>query len=145
DEHWDKAENAIIEAAAEKGVKTKVEYGEAAFYGPKLERMAEDALGRERHLGALQVDDNLRERVELECIGADNHEHRTVTLHGGPFGSMERFIAVLLEHCAGEFPIWLSSEQYTILTISEKYNDYAQKVLKELIFSDIRGFVDLRN
>lgn len=145
DENWEKAENAIIEAAAEKGLITKVEYGEAAFYGPKLDFMVEDALGREWQLGTIQVDYNLPERFELEYIGADNKKHRPVMLHRAPFGSMERFIAVLLEHCAGEFPIWLSSEQYTILTISEKYNDYAQKVLKELNFSDIRGFVDLRN
>jgi len=145
DENWEKAESAIIEAAAEKGLNTTVEYGEAAFYGPKLDFMVEDALGREWQLGTIQVDYNLPERFELEYIGADDKKHRPVMLHRAPFGSMERFIAVLLEHCAGEFPIWLSSEQYSILTISEKYNDYAEKVLKELNNSDIRGFVDLRN
>ena len=145
DENWEKAEQAIQEAAEEKGLNTKVEYGEAAFYGPKLDFMVEDALGREWQLGTIQVDYNLPERFELEYVGADNQKHRPVMIHRAPFGSMERFVAVLLEHCAGDFPIWLTSEQYAILPISEKFNDYAQKVSKVLNNYDIRGFVDDRN
>jgi threonyl-tRNA synthetase len=145
DENWEKAESAIQEAAAEKNLDTKVEYGEAAFYGPKLDFMVEDALGREWQLGTIQVDYNLPERFELEYVGADNQKHRPVMIHRAPFGSMERFVAVLLEHCAGDFPIWLTSEQYAILPISEKFNDYAQKVSKVLNNYDIRGFVDDRN
>lgn len=145
DENWEKAENAIQEAAAEKGLNTVVEYGEAAFYGPKLDFMVEDALGREWQLGTIQVDYNLPERFELEYVGSDNQKHRPVMIHRAPFGSMERFVAVLLEHCAGEFPLWLTSDQYAILPISEKYNDYAQKLLELLNNSDIRGFVDDRN
>lgn len=145
DENWEKAERAIQEAAEEKGLNTKVEYGEAAFYGPKLDFMVEDALGREWQLGTIQVDYNLPERFELEYVGADNQKHRPVMIHRAPFGSMERFVAVLLEHCAGDFPLWLSSEQYAILPISEKFNDYAQKVSKVLNNYDIRGFVDDRN
>jgi threonyl-tRNA synthetase len=145
DENWEKAENAIQEAVSEKGLKTVVEYGEAAFYGPKLDFMVEDALGREWQLGTIQVDYNLPERFELEYIGSDNQKHRPVMIHRAPFGSMERFVAVLLEHCAGDFPLWLSSEQYAILPISEKFNDYAQKVSKVLNNYDIRGFVDDRN
>ena len=145
DENWDKAEQAIQEAAAEKELNTKVEYGEAAFYGPKLDFMVEDALGREWQLGTIQVDYNLPERFELEYVGADNQKHRPVMIHRAPFGSMERFVAVLLEHCAGDFPIWLTSEQYAILPISEKFNDYAEKVSQVLNNSDIRGFVDDRN
>lgn len=145
DENWEKAEQAIIEAAAEKNLKTIVELGEAAFYGPKLDFMVEDALGREWQLGTIQVDYNLPERFELEYIGADDKKHRPVMIHRAPFGSMERFVAVLLEHCAGDFPLWLTSEQYVILTISEKYNEYAEKVLNILNNSDIRGFIDTRN
>jgi len=145
DENWHKAEQAIIEAAEEKGLPTFVAYGEAAFYGPKLDFMVQDALGREWQLGTIQVDYNLPERFELEYIGADNQKHRPVMIHRAPFGSMERFVAVLLEHCAGDFPLWLSSEQFAVLPISEKFNDYAQKVSDLLNNSDIRGLVDVRN
>jgi threonyl-tRNA synthetase len=145
EENWQKAEQAIIEAAAEKNLPTVVEYGEAAFYGPKLDFMVQDALGREWQLGTIQVDYNLPERFELEYVGADNQKHRPVMIHRAPFGSMERFVAVLLEHCAGDFPLWLSSEQFAILPISEKYNEYAQKLSELLNISDIRGFVDDRN
>jgi threonyl-tRNA synthetase len=140
-----KAENAIIEASAEKNLPTVVEYGEAAFYGPKLDFMVQDALGREWQLGTIQVDYNLPERFELEYIGADNQKHRPVMIHRAPFGSMERFLAVLLEHCAGDFPLWLTTEQFIVLPISEKFNDYAQKVSEFLNNSDIRGLVDDRN
>ena len=145
DENWEKAERAIIEATAERELKTTVEYGEAAFYGPKLDFMVEDALGREWQLGTIQVDYNLPERFELEYTGADNQKHRPVMIHRAPFGSMERFVAVLLEHCAGDFPLWLTTDQVAILPISDKYNDYAQNVLQLLNNSDIRGFVDDRN
>lgn len=145
DENWAKAENAIIEAAAEKNLPTVVELGEAAFYGPKLDFMVQDALGREWQLGTIQVDYNLPERFELEYTGADNQKHRPVMIHRAPFGSMERFVAVLLEHCAGDFPLWLTTEQVAILPISDKYNDYAKDVLELLNNSDIRGFVDDRN
>ena len=145
EENWVKAEQAIIEAAAEKNLPTVVEYGEAAFYGPKLDFMVQDALGREWQLGTIQVDYNLPERFELEYVGADNQKHRPVMIHRAPFGSMERFVAVLLEHCAGDFPLWLSSEQFAILPISEKYNEYAEKLSELLNISDIRGFVDDRN
>ncbi len=145
DENWQKAEQAIIDAASEKELPTVVEYGEAAFYGPKLDFMVQDALGREWQLGTIQVDYNLPERFELEYIGADNQKHRPVMIHRAPFGSMERFVAVLLEHCAGDFPLWLSSEQFAILPISEKFNDYAEKLSELLNISDIRGFVDDRN
>ena len=145
DENWEKAERAIQEAAKEKGLKTVVEYGEAAFYGPKLDFMVEDALGRQWQLGTIQVDYTLPERFELEYTGSDNQKHRPVMIHRAPFGSMERFVAVLLEHCAGEFPLWLTAEQYAILPISEKYNEYAKKVSKVLNNYDIRGFVDDRN
>lgn len=145
DENWVKAESAIIEAAAEKGLPTVVEYGEAAFYGPKLDFMVQDALGREWQLGTIQVDYNLPERFELEYTGADNQKHRPVMIHRAPFGSMERFVAVLLEHCAGNFPLWLTTEQYAILPISEKFNGYAEKLSELLNNSDIRGFVDDRN
>lgn len=145
DENWEKAENAIIEAAAEKNLPTVVEYGEAAFYGPKLDFMVQDALGREWQLGTIQVDYNLPERFELEYTGADNQKHRPVMIHRAPFGSMERFVAVLLEHCAGDFPLWLTTDQVSILPISEKYNDYAQEVSELLNNSDIRAFVDDRN
>lgn len=145
DENWAKAESAIIEAAAEKNLPTVVEYGEAAFYGPKLDFMVQDALGREWQLGTIQVDYNLPERFELEYTGADNQKHRPVMLHRAPFGSMERFVAVLLEHCAGDFPLWLTTDQVAVLPISEKYNDYAKEVLELLKNYDIRGFVDDRN
>lgn len=145
DENWVKAESAIIEAAAEKGLPTYIEYGEAAFYGPKLDFMVQDALGREWQLGTIQVDYNLPERFELEYTGSDNQKHRPVMLHRAPFGSMERFVAVLLEHCAGEFPLWLTPEQVSVLPISEKFNDYAKKVSDLLNISDIRSFVDERN
>lgn len=145
DENWEKAENAIIEAAAEKGLPTFVEYGEAAFYGPKLDFMVQDALGREWQLGTIQVDYNLPERFELEYTGSDNQKHRPVMIHRAPFGSMERFVAVLLEHCAGDFPLWLATEQVAILPISDKFNAYAEKVSDVLNNSDIRGFVDDRN
>ncbi|WP_343631383.1 threonine--tRNA ligase [Fluviicola sp.] len=145
DENWAKAESAIIEAAAEKNLPTVVELGEAAFYGPKLDFMVQDALGREWQLGTIQVDYNLPERFELEYTGADNQKHRPVMIHRAPFGSMERFVAVLLEHCAGDFPLWLTTEQVAILPISDKYNDYAKDVLELLNNSDIRGFVDDRN
>ena len=145
DTNWVKAENAIIEAAAEKELNTIVEYGEAAFYGPKLDFMVEDALGREWQLGTIQVDYNLPERFELEYTGSDNQKHRPVMIHRAPFGSMERFVAVLLEHCAGDFPLWLTTDQIAILPLSEKYNDYAQNLLQLLNNYDIRGFVDYRN
>lgn len=145
DENWDKAENAIIEAAAEKNLSTFIEYGEAAFYGPKLDFMVEDALGREWQLGTIQVDYNLPERFELEYTGADNQKHRPVMIHRAPFGSMERFVAVLLEHCGGDFPLWLTTDQVAILPISDKYNEYAENVLQLLNNYDIRGFVDDRN
>ena len=145
EENWEKAENAIIEAAAEKNLTTVVAYGEAAFYGPKLDFMVQDALGREWQLGTIQVDYNLPERFELEFTGADNQKHRPVMIHRAPFGSMERFVAVLLEHCAGDFPLWLTSDQFIILPISEKFNEYAEKVSDFLNNSDIRGLVDDRN
>ena len=145
EENWVKAENAIIEAAAEKNLPTVVAYGEAAFYGPKLDFMVQDALGREWQLGTIQVDYNLPERFELEYVGADNQKHRPVMIHRAPFGSLERFVAVLLEHCAGDFPLWLTTEQFIVLPISEKYNEYAEKVSEFLNNSDIRGLVDDRN
>ncbi|HEY1040315.1 MAG TPA: threonine--tRNA ligase [Bacteroidia bacterium] len=145
DENWALAEQAIIEAAAEKGLKTVTELGEAAFYGPKLDFMIKDAIGRRWQLGTIQVDYNLPERFELEYTGSDNQKHRPVMIHRAPFGSLERFIAVLIEHCGGNFPLWLTPDQIAILPISEKYNDYAQKVLSLLNNSDIRGFVDDRN
>lgn len=145
DENWDKAEAAIIEACEEKGLKTHIEYGEAAFYGPKLDFMVKDALGRRWQLGTIQVDYNLPERFELEYTGPDNQKHRPVMIHRAPFGSMERFIAVLIEHTAGKFPLWLAPDQVVILPVSEKYNDYAHKVMKELKLQDIRGEVDDRN
>ena len=145
DENWEKAETAIIEAAAEKNLNTIVEYGEAAFYGPKLDFMVKDALGRSWQLGTIQVDYNLPERFELEYKGSDNESHRPVMIHRAPFGSMERFVAVLLEHCGGNFPLWLTPEQVKILPVSEKYNDYAKEIAEFLEFSDIRALVDERN
>ena len=145
DENWEKAESAIIEAAEEKNLNTIVEYGEAAFYGPKLDFMVKDALGRSWQLGTIQVDYNLPERFELEYKGSDNESHRPVMIHRAPFGSMERFVAVLLEHCGGNFPLWLTPEQVKILPVSEKYNDYAKEIAEFLEFSDIRALVDERN
>lgn len=145
DENWDKAESAIIEAAGEKGLNTVVEYGEAAFYGPKLDFMVKDALGRSWQLGTIQVDYNLPERFELEYKGSDNESHRPVMIHRAPFGSMERFVAVLLEHCGGNFPLWLTPEQVKILPVSEKYNEYAKEIAQFLEISDIRALVDDRN
>ena len=143
--NWDKAEKAIIEATQEKGIKTVIEYGEAAFYGPKLDFMVKDALGRKWQLGTIQVDYNLPERFELEYTGSDNQPHRPVMIHRAPFGSMERFVSVLLEHCAGNFPIWLTPDQLIILPISEKYHDYAQNILNLLNNSDIRALIDERS
>ena len=145
DENWEKAESAIIEAAAEKGLKTTVELGEAASYGPKLDFMVKDAIGRKWQLGTIQVDYNLPERFELEYTGADNQKHRPVMIHRAPFGSMERFVAVLIEHTGGKFPLWLTPDQVVVLPISEKYNDYAQKVVNFLNNSDIRTVLDDRN
>lgn len=145
DENWEKAENAIITAAKNKGLKTVVEYGEAAFYGPKLDFMVKDALGRKWQLGTIQVDYNLPERFDLHYIGNDNEKHRPVMIHRAPFGSMERFIAILLENTAGDFPLWLSPDQFIILPISEKYVDYAKKVSEFLENHDISGQIDDRN
>ena len=145
DENWDKAEKAIIEVAQEKGLEYVIEEGEAAFYGPKMDFMVRDAIGRRWQLGTIQVDYNLPDRFELEYVGADNQKHRPVMIHRAPFGSMERFVAVLIEHCAGKFPLWLTPEQVKILPISEKYNDYAEKVLAYLNNYDIRGEIDFRS
>ncbi len=144
-ENWDKAEQAIIEACAEKGLDTVTELGEAAFYGPKLDFMVKDALGRSWQLGTIQVDYNLPERFELEYIGADDKRHRPVMIHRAPFGSMERFVAVLIEHTAGKFPLWLTPDQVVVLPISEKYNEYAESVSNYLNNSDIRSLIDDRN
>jgi threonyl-tRNA synthetase len=145
DENWEKAERAIIEAAAEKGLKTTVELGEAAFYGPKLDFMVKDAIGRKWQLGTIQVDYNLPERFELEYMGSDNQRHRPVMIHRAPFGSMERFVAVLLEHTAGKFPLWLTPEQVVVMPISEKFDDYSKKVFNFLNNCDIRTLIDDRN
>ncbi|MBR3981624.1 MAG: threonine--tRNA ligase [Bacteroidales bacterium] len=145
DEDWERAEKAIIEAAAEKGLDTIVEYGEAAFYGPKLDFMVRDALGRRWQLGTIQVDYNLPKRFELEYIGSDDQRYRPVMIHRAPFGSMERFVAVLVEHTAGKFPLWLTPDQVVIIPVSEKYNDYAKNVLNLLNNSDIRTLIDDRN
>lgn len=145
DENWEKAERAIIEAAEEKGLKTTVELGEAAFYGPKLDFMVKDAIGRKWQLGTIQVDYNLPERFQLEYTGADNQKHRPVMIHRAPFGSMERFVAVLIEHTGGKFPLWLTPDQAVILTVSEKSNDYAHKLSELLNNSDIRTVLDDRN
>ncbi|MEM7551295.1 MAG: threonine--tRNA ligase [Bacteroidota bacterium] len=145
DEAWEKAERAIIEATEEKGLKTVTEIGEAAFYGPKLDFMIKDALRRSWQLGTIQVDYQLPDRFELEYIGSDNQRHRPVMIHRAPFGSLERFVAVLLEHCAGELPLWLASEQYRILPISEKFHEYAVTLKNELESNDIRGTIDERD
>ncbi len=145
DENWEKAEQAIIEATREKGLEATVELGEAAFYGPKLDFMVKDALGRKWQLGTIQVDYNLPDRFELEYIGSDNQKHRPVMIHRAPFGSMERFVAVLIEHCAGNFPLWLTPDQAIILPISDKYQDYAKKVLNLLNNYEIRTLIDERS
>jgi threonyl-tRNA synthetase len=145
DEVWEKAESAIVEVCQEKGLKARVEYGEAAFYGPKLDFMVKDALGRRWQLGTIQVDYNLPERFELDYIGSDNQKYRPVMIHRAPFGSMERFVAVLIEHTAGKFPLWLMPDQVAILPISEKANEYASQVKEILERYDVRAFVDDRN
>ncbi|MEY4936782.1 MAG: threonine--tRNA ligase [Bacteroidota bacterium] len=145
DENWEKAERAIIEATAEVGLKTTTATGEAAFYGPKLDFMVKDAIGRSWQLGTIQVDYNLPERFNLQYVGADDKMHRPVMIHRAPFGSMERFIGVLTEHCAGKFPLWLAPEQVAILPISDRFSEYAQSVMRELEAHDIRGFVDDRS
>ena len=144
-ENWDAAEKAIAEVAAEKGLDTVVELGEAAFYGPKLDFMVRDAIGRKWQLGTVQIDYNLPERFELEYVGADNAKHRPVMIHRAPFGSMERFVAILIEHCAGKFPLWLTPEQVKILPISDRFNEYAEGVLKVLENHDIRALIDDRS
>jgi threonyl-tRNA synthetase len=145
DENWEKAERAILEVAEESGLETVVVEGEAAFYGPKMDFMVKDALGRKWQLGTIQVDYNLPDRFELEYVGSDNEKHRPVMIHRAPFGSMERFVAVLIEHCAGKFPLWLAPEQAIILPISEKYQGYAEKVLSLLQNSEVRAQIDSRN
>ena len=145
EENWEKAESAIIEACQEKGLKAKIEYGEAAFYGPKLDFMVKDAIGRRWQLGTIQVDYNLPERFELEYTGEDNKKHRPVMIHRAPFGSMERFVAVLIEHTGGKFPLWLTPDQVAILPISEKFNDYAYEVKRQLEAEDLSVLVDDRN
>jgi threonyl-tRNA synthetase len=145
DENWEKAERAIIEATQEAGLKTTTALGEAAFYGPKLDFMVKDAIGRSWQLGTIQVDYNLPERFNLEYIGADNQRHRPVMIHRAPFGSMERFIGVLIEHCAGKFPLWLAPDQYALLPVSDRFIDYCQKVKDELAAQGIRGYIDDRS
>ena len=145
EENWAKAEQAIIDAAADSGLKTVVEYGEAAFYGPKLDFMVKDALGRKWQLGTIQVDYNLPERFELEYVGSDNARHRPVMIHRAPFGSLERFIAVIIEHTAGKFPLWLTPEQAILLPISDKYIEQCRAIAATLKDSDIRASVDERN
>ncbi|MBP5628766.1 MAG: threonine--tRNA ligase [Bacteroidaceae bacterium] len=145
EENWEKAEAAIIEACKEKGIEARIEYDEAAFYGPKLDFMVKDAIGRRWQLGTIQVDYNLPERFDLKYIGSDGEEHRPVMIHRAPFGSMERFVAVLIEHTCGHFPLWLTPTQVAILPISEKYNDYAEKVAATLKESDVRATIDMRN
>lgn len=145
EENWEHAEQAIIEACKEKGLEARVEYGEAAFYGPKLDFMVKDAIGRRWQLGTIQVDYNLPERFQLEYTGANNQKHRPVMIHRAPFGSMERFVAVLIEHTAGHFPLWLTPDQVVVLPISDKYNDYANEVCRQLNDSDVRATVDDRS
>ncbi|MBQ9471400.1 MAG: threonine--tRNA ligase [Bacteroidales bacterium] len=145
DENWEKAERAIVEAAAERGLKTITELGEAAFYGPKLDFMVKDAIGRKWQLGTIQVDYNLPERFQLEYIGADDKRHRPIMIHRAPFGSMERFVAVLIEHTGGKFPLWLTPDQAVVLPISEKYNDYAKSIVEQLCQADVRAVMDERN
>ena len=139
------AEQAIIDACKEKNLPARVEYGEAAFYGPKLDFMVKDAIGRRWQLGTIQVDYNLPERFELEYVGEDNKKHRPVMIHRAPFGSMERFVAVLIEHTAGKFPIWLAPNQFVVLPISEKFNDYAHEVVNKLKDLNVNGIIDERN
>ncbi|MCB2208742.1 MAG: threonine--tRNA ligase [Bacteroidetes bacterium] len=145
DENWEKAERAIIEVAEERGLDANIEYGEAAFYGPKMDFMVKDAIGRKWQLGTIQVDYNLPERFDLTYIGSDNEKHRPVMIHRAPFGSMERFVAVLIEHCAGNFPLWLTPDQAIVLPISEKYQSYAENVLNLLKKYEIRGLIDNRS
>jgi threonyl-tRNA synthetase len=145
DENWKLAEDAIIKSVEKSGLKTVVEYGEAAFYGPKLDFMVKDAIGRKWQLGTIQVDYNLPERFELEYTGKDDRKHRPVMIHRAPFGSLERFCAILIEHVAGKFPLWLSPEQVAILPVSDKYNEAAKELLSFLNNSDIRGFIDERS
>ena len=145
DENWERAESAIIEAAKEKGLNTVVEYGEAAFYGPKLDFMVKDAIGRKWQLGTIQVDYNLPERFDLEYTGADDKKYRPIMIHRAPFGSMERFVAVLLEHTGGKLPLWLAPDQVVVLPVSEKYNEFAKKVCNLLNNCDIRASIDDRN
>lgn len=145
DAEWERAERAIIEASAERGLKTVQVQGEAAFYGPKLDFMVKDALKRSWQLGTIQVDYQLPERFQLEYVGADNQKHRPVMIHRAPFGSLERFVAVLIEHCGGNFPLWLSPDQIAVLPISEKFADYAEQVFNKLQMNDIRGFIDHRD
>ena len=144
-EHWDKAESAIIEAAQEMGLQTVIAKGEAAFYGPKLDFMVRDAIGRKWQLGTIQVDYNLPERFELEYVGSDDKRYRPVMIHRAPFGSMERFVAVLIEHTGGKFPLWLTPDQVMILPISERFNEFAKKICNILKNSDIRAAIDDRN
>ncbi|MBQ3847093.1 MAG: threonine--tRNA ligase, partial [Bacteroidales bacterium] len=145
DENWEKAEKGIIEAAKKKGLPYVVETGEAAFYGPKLDFMVKDAIGRSWQLGTIQVDYNLPERFQLEYIGADGEKHRPVMIHRAPFGSLERFVAVLLEHTAGHLPLWLTPDQIKVLPVSEKYTEYAKKVVNLLNNSELRASIDDRN
>jgi threonyl-tRNA synthetase len=145
EENWEKAERAIVEAVEEKGLKATKVLGEAAFYGPKLDFMVKDAIGRKWQLGTIQVDYNLPERFELEYIGSDDKKHRPVMIHRAPFGSMERFVAVLIEHTAGKFPLWLTPDQAVVLPISEKYNEYAKTILNDLKALDVRCQLDDRN
>lgn len=145
DHNWELAEEAILKAAEEKGLQTVIEYGEAAFYGPKLDFMVRDAIGRKWQLGTIQVDYNLPERFDLVYTGEDNAKHRPVMIHRAPFGSMERFIALLTEHCAGKFPLWLAPVQVKILPISDKFLDYAENVLNKLKNADIRAEIDERS
>ncbi|MBW2217608.1 MAG: threonine--tRNA ligase, partial [Deltaproteobacteria bacterium] len=145
DENWEKSEQAIVEATKEKGLDAITEIGEAAFYGPKLDFIVKDALGRKWQLGTIQVDYNLPERFELEYVGADNQKHQPVMIHRAPFGSMERFVAVLIEHSGGKFPLWLTPDQAVIIPVSEKFNDYAEKVSEFLNNCDIRSLIDQRN
>jgi threonyl-tRNA synthetase len=145
EENWQKAEAAIIDACKEKNLPAHIEYGEAAFYGPKLDFMVKDAIGRRWQLGTIQVDYNLPERFQLEYTGADNQKHRPVMIHRAPFGSLERFVAVLLENTAGKLPLWLAPDQVAILPISERFNEYAEQVKQTLEQQDIRAYVDDRN
>jgi threonyl-tRNA synthetase len=145
DDDWNRAEESIIKSAKEKGLPTTIEYGEAAFYGPKLDFMVKDALGRKWQLGTIQVDYQLPQRFELEYTGSDNLKHRPVMIHRAPFGSLERFVAILIENTAGNFPLWLSPDQLAVLPISEKYEDYANEIYLRLQEKDLRGYVDHRD